>query len=124
MSLSKLLTNIYTGSYGTVVNDRYFPNQSSQNMLENGWQKVTYEKINSTFEKEYKEYLAIYTTNDPPTFVCEPILSDDLSVLREIVSNQSERVFESEFNYDVQDDTADLNKKMAFVSVRKLNKKI
>ena len=39
---------IYTGSSGTIVNDRYFPNQSSQNMLEYGWQKVTYEKINST----------------------------------------------------------------------------
>ena len=39
---------IYTGSSTTTVDDRYFPNQSSQNMLEYGWQKVTYEKINST----------------------------------------------------------------------------
>lgn len=74
--------------------------------------------------KEYKEYLAIYTTDAPGVFACEAILADDMQVLRNVAKNQSERIFEAEFNYDVTDDTAGLNEKTTIVRIRRLNRKI
>lgn len=60
----------------------------------------------------------------PNVFQCEAIVSDDLAVLREMASRQTERIFEAEFNYDVIDDTAGINLRTEIVKVRKLNKKI
>ncbi|MDO4479343.1 MAG: HNH endonuclease signature motif containing protein [Lachnospiraceae bacterium] len=73
---------------------------------------------------EYKEYLAIYTTEYDDTYVLETIGSLDMDVLRTTVSGQSERVLEAQFNFDTTDDTAGLREKEQIVKIRKLNKKI
>ena len=38
---------IYSNGSTTTVDDRYFPNQSSQNRLDSGWKQITIEKISS-----------------------------------------------------------------------------
>ena len=73
---------------------------------------------------EYKEYLAIYTTDQPNVFSCEAILVDEITALRKAAAKQSERIFEAEFNYDLTDNTAGLRENHAIVKVRKLNRKI
>ena len=47
-----------------------------------------------------------------------------MQILRETMHGQQERVMEAKFNYDVQDDTAGLNKKEKLARNLKLNKKI
>lgn len=73
---------------------------------------------------EYKEYLAVYTTEYDDTYVLETIGSVDMSVLREMVDGHSERIMEAEFNFDVMDDSAGFAQKEQIVKIRKLNKKI
>lgn len=74
--------------------------------------------------EEYKEYLVLYASEKPDVFLCESIHTDEFEALRAIASEQNERVFEAEFNYDVTDDTAGLNEKVTIRKVRKLNRKI
>lgn len=74
--------------------------------------------------EEYKEYLAIYTTEYEDSYVIETIQADDINYLKQTVQNQSERVFEANFNYDVEDKTAAILENERIVKFRKLNKKI
>lgn len=74
--------------------------------------------------EEYKEYLAVYTTEYDDTYVLETIGSADITVLREMLTGHSERVMEAEFNFDVTDETARFKQKEQLVKIRKLNKKI
>ena len=71
-----------------------------------------------------KEYLAVYTTEYPDTFVLEPIVAEDVAVLHVEVKHQKERIWEAEFNYDTIDETAGISTKSRLVRIRKLNKKI
>ena len=109
---ARALQSIFYKSYNYILSER--------KLAEGNSGQRSFIKI----PEEYKEYLAIYTTEIASVFVCEPIVSDEILELKRIAENQSERVFESEFNYDVHDDTAGLNTKTAVVRVRKLNKKI
>lgn len=74
--------------------------------------------------EEYKEYLAIYTTEYDDTYILETIGSVDMKILRELVKDQPERILEAEFNFDRKDDTAGFRTKEQIVKIRKLNKKI
>ena len=71
-----------------------------------------------------KEYLAVYTTEYPDTFVLEPIVAEDVATLHVEVKHQKERIWEAEFNYDTIDETAGISTKSRLVRIRKLNKKI
>lgn len=73
---------------------------------------------------DYKEYLAVYTTEYDDTYVLETICSLDMEVLRDTISERSERIMEAQFNFDVKDDTAGFKEKEQIVKIRKLNKKI
>ncbi len=72
--------------------------------------------------EEYKEYLAIYTTEYDDSYIVEPILVDDMDVLRKTVSRRSEIYIENIFNYDTFDTTASISEGMN--KIRKLNRKI
>lgn len=72
----------------------------------------------------YKEYLAVYTTEYDDTYVLETICSLDMEVLRDTIGEKSERIMEAQFNFDVKDDTAGFKEKEQIVKIRKLNKKI
>lgn len=73
---------------------------------------------------DYREYLAIYTTEYEDTYLLEAIIADDIYVLRNLVQNQPERLLEASFNYDVVDDKSTIFEKERIVKIRKLNKKI
>ena len=73
---------------------------------------------------DYKEFLAIYTTEYEDTYLLEAIVAADIYILKNIVQNQSERLFEANFNYDVADKGSTIFETERIVKIRKLNKKI
>ena len=81
-------------------------------------------RMTVTIPEVYREYISFYTTAEENVFVCEPILMDEMTALREAVSGQTERIFEASFNFDVIDNTAGINEKKMLVRLRKLNRKI
>jgi len=74
--------------------------------------------------EELKEYLAIYTTEYDDSYVIEPIVADDIALLKQVVSGQKERTIEAAFNYDIEDLTSTILESERIVKIRKLNKKI
>lgn len=74
--------------------------------------------------EDYKEYLAIYTTEYEDTYLLEAIISDDIVAFKEIVQGKQERVLEASFNYDVLDNNATLVELDRSVKIRKLNRRI
>lgn len=70
---------------------------------------------------EYKEYIALYSTEYDDTFICEPIISDDMAAIRTIAKMHSERSIESEFDYEIYDENAKIETRISVVKVRKLN---
>lgn len=74
--------------------------------------------------QDYKEYLAIYTTEYDDSYVLETIVVDDIVSLKQAVLGQKERIIEAEFNYDVEDTSSTILESARIVKIRKLNKKI
>lgn len=124
------------GSHADIVQIRYTQNSDLADALRGCFQRsFSYiSKMKAMQEKgskkhiplpeEFKEYLAVYTTEYDDTYVLETIVSEDIQVLKQILSGHSERSLEAEFNFDTTDDTAGLNVKEQIVKIRKLNKKI
>lgn len=71
-----------------------------------------------------KEYLAVYTTEYDDSYVLDVIGAEDLLALKNSLQGYSERIFETEFNFDTTDNSADLKSQQRIVKIRKLNKKI
>lgn len=74
--------------------------------------------------EEYKEYLAIYTTEYEDSYVLETILAGDIIELKYAICGKQEREVEANFNYDSEDDNASLIETQKIMKIRKLNKKI
>lgn len=74
--------------------------------------------------EEYKEYLAIYTTEFEDSYIIETIEADDITYLKHTIQHKSERIMEAAFNYDVEDKDAKILENKRIVKIRKLNKKI
>ena len=74
--------------------------------------------------EDYKEYLAIYTTEYDDSYVLETIIADDIYELKTIMNGKQERVMESSFNYEIDDPMANIVDTDRTLKVRKLNKKI
>ncbi len=72
----------------------------------------------------FKEYLAIYTTEYEDSYIFEAITADDILLLKQVVENQSERVLESNFNFDIVDKGSTILEDERVVRIRKLNRKI
>lgn len=72
----------------------------------------------------FLEYLAIYTTEYEDSYIFETIEADDIAILKQAVENQSERMLEAKFNYDVEDTKATILENKRIVKYRKLNRKI
>ncbi|WP_446786488.1 hypothetical protein [Macellibacteroides fermentans] len=73
---------------------------------------------------EFKEYLAIYTTEYEDSYIFETISASDILLLKQVVSMRPERVLESNFNYDIIDKDAGILEDERIVRIRKLNRKI
>lgn len=74
--------------------------------------------------EEYKEYLAIYTTEYDDTYILEPIVAEDIYEYKTLIHGQQERVMENSFNYEIDDSEASIIETERTVKIRKLNKKI
>ena len=73
---------------------------------------------------EFKEYLAIYTTEYEDSYIFETISANDILLLKQVVTMQPERVLESNFNYDIIDKDTGIFEDERIVRIRKLNRKI
>ena len=71
-----------------------------------------------------KEYLAIYTTEYEDTFLLEPIAQEDFQVMRKAIQGMRERTVENEREYEMEDKSSGIEKKLQIVKIRKLNRKI
>ena len=71
-----------------------------------------------------KEYLAIYTTEYEDTFLLEPIAQDDFQVMKKAIQGMRERTVENEIEYEMEDKSSGIEKRLQIVKIRKLNRKI
>ena len=71
-----------------------------------------------------KEYLAIYTTEYDDSYILEPIISEDVQILRSTVSGKQELLVETELNYEQRDEGAGIQINQRLVKIRKLNRLI
>ena len=74
--------------------------------------------------EEYKEYLAIYTTEYDDSYVLEVIVADEIEILKETVYGKQERLVEAEIDYEKKDEGAGVSINQRLVKVRKLNRLI
>ncbi len=81
-------------------------------------------KAHIVLPEEYKEYLAIYTTEYDDTYVLEAITAEDVEDCRQTLKDQNEQQVETYFNTDVKDKTAGIYVNPRVVKVRKLNRLI
>lgn len=108
--LSNALKTYFINSFQYIRDKRKFREKGDRTMIR--------------LPEDYKEYLAIYTTEYQDTYLFEAIVADDISILKEIVKNKQERVLEASFNYDVIDGEAAIFETERLVKIRKLNRKI
>lgn len=73
---------------------------------------------------EYKEYLAVYTTEDDDSYILETISADEVGIMKESVQGKQERLVETEINYEEKDEGAGILINQRLVKIRKLNRLI
>lgn len=81
-------------------------------------------RIFTSIPVENREYIAFYTTDKKDTFLCESILSGDLSEYKQEVENQSEKDYETKLDIEIKDNNASIEVKPTIQKIRKLNRKI
>ena len=99
------------GNRGDIVQVRYTQNSDLAAALRGLFQR-SYAYINGikklqrpgskkhiTLPEEYKEYLAIYTTEYDDSYVLEVIAADEIETLKEAIQGKEERVVEAEIDY-------------------------
>lgn len=104
------LRDIFAESYRYILNQRY-------GLLENQRKFI---KI----PEEYKEYLAIYTTAYPDTYLLECITLEDTKVAKTIMAREDEQKYEASINYNLVDPNAAIAAMNQIVKIRKLNRAI
>lgn len=108
--LARALQTSFEQSYHFLLNQRQIRVQGDRAMIR--------------LPKEMKEYLAIYTTTYEDSYIFEPITTGELDLLKQVVKNQSERMIESNFDYDITDENSHILEDNRIVKIRKLNRKI
>ena len=124
------------GRHADIVQVRYGQNSEIAEELK-GLFKRSYSYINGikqmqekgskkhiSLPDEYKEYLAVYTTEDDDSYILEPIVSEEVEILKETVSGKNERIVETEIDYEEKDEGAGIQVNQRLVKIRKLNRKI
>lgn len=81
-------------------------------------------KTHIVLPEEYKEYLAIYTTEDDDTYVLDVIAAEEVEILKETVRDKREQLVEAELNYVEKDEGAGIQVNQRLVKIRKLNRLI
>jgi 5-methylcytosine-specific restriction protein A len=70
------------------------------------------------------EYLAIYTTEYPDTYLLECITQEDTRIIKETMVHEDEQEYEASINYNTVDTTATIAAVNQIVKIRKLNRAI
>ena len=136
---AKLQNNRIDSKFGNradIVQVRYSKNSEIATALRGTFQRsyLYMQKIKQMQEKgsksrislpeEYKEYIAVYTTEYDDSYLIETIASEDVSVMRDTVQGKAERMVEAEINYENVDEGAGIQQNLRLVKIRKLNRKI
>lgn len=108
--LAKALQASFMQSYRFFLNQRQTRAQEDRTMIR--------------LPKEKKEYLAIYTTEYEDSYVFEIITAGEIDLLKQMVKNQSERLLEANFDFDITDTDSNILEDKRVVKIRKLNRKI
>ncbi len=108
--LAKALQGYFIRSYNFIKNIREFRAASDNTMIR--------------LSDDYKEYLAIYTTEYDDSYVLETIATVDMTAFKQKIAGKQERMIETGFNYDFEDVSAGILETEHTDKVRKLNKKI
>ena len=74
--------------------------------------------------EEQKEYLAIYTTDYPDTYLLECITQEDTRIIKETMVHEDEQEYEANINYNTVDPNATIAAVNQMVKIRKLNRAI
>jgi len=74
--------------------------------------------------EEIKEYLAIYTTEYPDTYLLECITQEDTRIIKETMVHEDEQEYEASINYNTVDPNATIAAVNQIVKIRKLNRAI
>jgi len=74
--------------------------------------------------EDQREYLAIYTTEYPDTYLLECITQEDTRIIRKALVNEDEQEYEAGINYNIIDPTATVTEVNQIVKIRKLNRAI
>jgi hypothetical protein len=74
--------------------------------------------------EEQKEYLAIYTTDYPDTYLLECITQEDTRIVKDIMVHEDEQEYEASINYNTVDPNATIAAVNQMVKIRKLNRAI
>jgi 5-methylcytosine-specific restriction protein A len=71
-----------------------------------------------------REFLAIYTTEYPDTYLLECITQEDTKIIRKAMVNEDEQEYEASINYNTIDPTATIATVNQVAKIRKLNRAI
>lgn len=74
--------------------------------------------------EEQREYLAIYTTVYPDTYLLECITQEDTKIFKDTIVHEDEHEYEASINYNAVDINATIAKVNQTVKIRKLNRAI
>jgi len=74
--------------------------------------------------EEQREYLAIYTTEYPDTYLLECITQEDKKLIKETMDNEDEQKYEASVNYNIIDQNTTIATLNQIVKIRKLNRAI
>lgn len=136
---AKLQNNRIDSKFGNradIVQVRYSKNSEIATALRGTFQRsyLYMQKIKQMQEKgsksriilpeEYKEYIAVYTTEYDDSYLIETIASEDVIVMRDAVQGKAERMVEAEINYENVDEGAGIQQNLRLIKIRKLNRKI
>jgi 5-methylcytosine-specific restriction protein A len=108
--IAEKLRTIFTSSYSYILEQR---NLLSANR-----------RIFTKIPEGQKEYLAIYTTEYPDTFLLECITQDDTRIFKQAIVQENENEYEAKINYNITDPTATISTVNQIAKIRKLNRAI
>ncbi|HOL22779.1 MAG TPA: HNH endonuclease, partial [bacterium] len=108
--IAEKLRSIFTASYRYILEQRNSLPENQRKFI-----KVP---------EEQKEYLAIYTTDYPDTYLLECITLEDTRIVKDIMVREDEQEYEASINYNTVDPTATIAAVNQIVKIRKLNRAI
>ena len=106
--IAERLRSIFAESYRYIVEKRNNLSENQRKYIE--------------VPEEIKEYLVIYTTDYPDTYLLECITHEDTRIIKETMAHEDEQEYEASINYNTVDPDATIAAINQIVKIRKLNR--